>query len=89
MKLDDIIKDKNSLGAIVISITLGLGLASLFKKVCKKNCIIFKVHNNKQIKSKIFKDDDKNKCYQFDKVKASCRSKKEIIKEEQQGQNNE
>lgn len=83
MKLDDVIKDKNSLGAIIISIILGLGLASLFKKVCKNNCIIYKVQNNKEIKEKIFKDDDKNKCFMFDKVKASCRSKSEIIKEEQ------
>lgn len=83
MKLDDIIKDKNSIGAIIISIILGLGLASLFKKVCKKNCIIHKIQNNKIIKEKIFKDDDNNKCYMFDKTKASCRTKNEIIKEEQ------
>ena len=32
-----------SLGKIIISIMLGLGLATLFRKVCKdKNCITFK-----------------------------------------------
>ena len=83
VKLEDVMKDKKSFGSIIISIILGLGLASLFKKVCKNKCIVHKVENSSHIKGKIFKDDGDNKCFLFDKVKASCRSKQEIIKEEQ------
>mgnify|MGYP001287458824 CR=1 FL=1 len=40
-------------GVIMISIILGLGFASLFKRVCKNNCIIYKVDNYKKIKNNV------------------------------------
>jgi hypothetical protein len=44
------------LGKVFISILLGLGLASLFKKVCNdKNCIRFKGPPLSDIDGKIFK----------------------------------
>ena len=36
-------------GSMMISIVLGLGFASLFKRVCKKDCIIYKVENYNKI----------------------------------------
>ena len=41
-------------GKIVISIILGLGLATLFRKVCKdRDCIIFRAPDIKKIKDQI------------------------------------
>ena len=39
-------------GKIIISIILGLGFATLFRKVCKdRDCIIFKAPNINKIKN--------------------------------------
>ena len=54
----------SDIGKYIISILLGLGLATLFRKVCKdRNCIVFKAPNIKKIKNQIFKFE--NKCYKF------------------------
>jgi len=46
----------------VISVILGFGLATLFRKVCKdRNCLIFKAPNINNIENKTYKYDDK--CY--------------------------
>ena len=43
-------------GKIIISILLGLGLATLFRKGCTgKNCIEFKAPTLENIKKKIYK----------------------------------
>ena len=45
----------NRVGVIVISIILGLGLASLFRRVCSgANCIIIKGPSTSEIKDRIF-----------------------------------
>ena len=50
------------LGNFFISILFGLGLATLFRKVCKdRNCLIFKAPNINNIENKTYKYDDK--CY--------------------------
>ncbi len=65
-------------GKIVISIILGLGLATLFRKVCKdRDCIIFKAPDIKKIKNQIFKFD--NKCYQFEENIEKCNKNKKIV----------
>jgi hypothetical protein len=47
---------ETSLGKNMISIVLGLGLASLFRKVCNdKNCIVFNGPIITDIEDKIFK----------------------------------
>ena len=59
----------------IVSILLGLGLATLFRKVCDdRNCIVFKAPNIKKIKNQIFQFG--NKCYTFDESIESCNSKK-------------
>ena len=65
-------------GKIVISIILGLGLATLFRKVCKdRDCIIFKAPDIKKIKNQIFKFD--GKCYKFEENIEKCNQNKKII----------
>ena len=61
-------------GQIIVSIILGLGLASLFRKVCKdRECIIYSAPDFKKIKDKIFKFDDK--CYKYTKETSTCNDK--------------
>ena len=54
-------------GINLISIILGLGLASMFRKVCRnKDCVIIKGPELSSIKDKIFKYDDK--CYKYEPI---------------------
>lgn len=65
-------------GKIVLSIILGLGLATLFRTVCKgKNCIIFHAPPLEQIEGKTYKYD--NKCYQYVAKSAKCDKTKSIV----------
>jgi len=68
----------SDVGRIIISILLGLGLATLFRKVCNdRNCIIFKAPNIEKIKNQIFKFD--NKCYKFSEKIEKCDDKRKKI----------
>lgn len=65
-------------GKIVISVLLGFGLASLFRKVCHdRTCLQFTAVTNDKIKNKIFKFN--NKCYTFKENTISCNSSKKIL----------
>lgn len=65
-------------GKYLMSIILGVGLASLFRTVCKdKNCIIFHAPPLDQIEEKIYKYD--NKCYKFTPESRKCDSTKKIV----------
>ena len=69
---------ENKSGRVLLSIILGLGVASLFRKVCKdKNCMIFKAPPLEEIKDKVFKHD--NKCYKYEMESATCDKSKKII----------
>tara|TARA_B100000700_G_C14671981_1_gene681249 strand:- start:457 stop:684 length:228 start_codon:yes stop_codon:yes gene_type:complete len=62
----------SKIGVNLISIILGLGLASLFRKVCRnKDCVIIKGPELSSIKDKIFKYDDK--CYKYEPVATTCK----------------
>ena len=62
---------ENKIGKIIISIILGIGLASIFRKVCKdNNCIVIKGPDPEIIKDKIFKYD--TKCYQYKPETTKC-----------------
>lgn len=66
------------LGKIFISILLGLGLASLFRKVCNdKNCIVFNGPILKDFENKIYKYDEK--CYKYSTYLSPCNPHKKII----------
>jgi hypothetical protein len=64
-------------GRFLMSIVLGVGLASLFKASCKgRNCIIMQAPKLEELKDKIYKVDDK--CYKFKPTQIKCNTSKEI-----------
>jgi hypothetical protein len=67
--LEDILLSNE--GRILISILWGLGLATLFRKVCVgRNCIVIKAPNIKTIKKNIYGFD--GKCYKFNSQITKC-----------------
>ena len=68
------------IGKYLLSILLGLGLASLFQQVCKdKNCITFRGPVLDQVEGKTYEFD--HKCYQYDVHAVTCdvTGKKRVI----------
>lgn len=66
------------LGQTFISIMLGLGLATLFRKACTdKKCLTFNGPIISEIEDKIFKHD--NKCYKYTTTPSKCDNTKRII----------
>jgi hypothetical protein len=64
-------------GKILTSILLGLGLATLFRSICKgQNCKIKVAPNFEEITNKIYKFD--NKCYNMQQNITKCNNKKQI-----------
>ena len=65
-------------GIFIVSILLGLGLASLFRKACNdRQCLVFNAIPYEQIKEKIYKFG--NDCYQFERVPETCNNQKKKI----------
>jgi hypothetical protein len=66
------------IGRFFISAILGLGLASLFNKVCKdKNCIVFNGPVLSEFEGKIYKHGEK--CYKYSLHPSKCDSTKRVI----------
>lgn len=66
------------LGKQIISIILGIGLASLFRKTCEnRSCIVFKGPSINEIHKNNYKYGDK--CYSFKEQSVKCGSAKEQI----------
>jgi len=66
------------LGRIIISIILGLGLATLFRKVCTdKSCIIFNGPIISDLEGKIYKHGEK--CYKYSTRTDKCDTTKKQI----------
>jgi hypothetical protein len=58
-------------GKIIMSILLGFGLASLFRKVCKdKNCLVFHAPPLDDFKDKVYKSN--GKCVKYNYVPTKC-----------------
>ena len=58
-------------GKIIMSIILGLGLATLFRKVCKDNdCLAFHAPPLDEFKDKIYKNN--GKCIKYVPVATKC-----------------
>lgn len=73
-----IAKLRTPAGSIVISIVLGLGLASIFKRRCTgDNCRVFKAPAVNKLRGKIFKKD--NKCYEMKEQAATCNKSMKIF----------
>jgi hypothetical protein len=65
-------------GKICISIVLGLGLATMFRKVCKdKDCIVFNGPVIREVDTKTFKHD--GSCFQYTIESTACDKTKQII----------
>ena len=61
-------------GKMILSVVWGLGLATLFKKICINDCVIVKAVNPNEIKDKTFKvkDKDSTRCVKFTPRYTSC-----------------
>ena len=65
-------------GKYILSIILGLGLATLFRATCKgTNCVAYHAPPMEEIDNKIYKYN--NKCYKFVQSPVKCNSKKQTI----------
>ena len=65
-------------GKYVMSILLGIGLATFFRQVCKgKDCLTYNAPPIEEIDEEIYKFNDK--CYKMTKNAVKCNSKKEIF----------
>ena len=69
---------KSNTGKYVVSILLGLGLATIFREVCKDNeCIIFHAPDLNEVENKIYKHD--GKCYKYNLVSTKCNNTKKNV----------
>ena len=65
-------------GRVLVSMILGFGLASLFRKVCTdKNCITFNGPIISEFENKIYKHGEK--CYKYSTYSDKCDSLKRVI----------
>ena len=65
-------------GKMIMSVILGIGIASLFRNACKnKRCIIFQAPPLEELKDKIYKFD--NKCYTYTTTQTKCDKSKKIV----------
>ena len=66
-------------GKILISIILGLGLSTIFRKTCKEmNCIRFMGIAPEKVNDKIYKFN--GKCYKYNNEAVTCDSKKKTVR---------
>ena len=66
-------------GKIIMSILLGIGLATFFRAVCKgKHCRIISAPPMEEIEDQIYKFD--NKCYKLEKNTMTCEKNRSTIK---------
>lgn len=64
-------------GKYIASILLGLGLASLFRRVCKgSECVVQKAPPLQEIDGQTYKFD--KKCYKFEQTHVQCNPNKKI-----------
>lgn len=66
------------IGKMLLSIVLGLGLATLFRRACKeKDCIDFKGPVISEFEDKVYKHGDK--CYSYKVNSSKCDVTKRIV----------
>ena len=69
---------KTNVGRIFISILLGFGLATLFRKVCRdRGCMIYSAAPLKDINEKVITMD--NKCYRLESKQTNCNNSQKRI----------
>jgi hypothetical protein len=66
-------------GRWLLSIVLGLGLATLFRKVCnERNCMVFHPPKFEELKENTYKYGDK--CYKFKEKAVKCDNNKKKVR---------
>ena len=61
----------NNFASILISVVFGLGLASVFRKICKNGrCIVVKGPPIDEIRKNVYKMD--NECYKYTPFATNC-----------------
>jgi hypothetical protein len=66
------------IGRNIVSILLGIGLATLFRRACTdKNCIVFNGPIISEVEGKTFKHGDK--CYKYSTVSEKCDPMKRVV----------
>lgn len=70
--VNNLIKKLHSkVGRIIVSLILGIGIASLFRPHCRnRECIDFQGPNLKEIEKNVYRYN--NKCYKFKLTSKSC-----------------
>lgn len=69
----------SSTGRIFMSILLGIGLATLFRSVCKgKNCRIVAAPPMEELDDQIYKFDDK--CYNLERNAIQCDETRQTVR---------
>lgn len=64
---------ENKFGQIAVSVILGLGLATVFKKVCHgNNCVVIQSPDVKEVEKYYYKIDDD--CYKYKAYDTKCES---------------
>ena len=64
-------------GKYMLSVILGLGLASLFRSACKgKNCLVYSAPSVEDVDGQVFKYNDK--CYTYTPSHTKCTSGKTL-----------
>ena len=62
---------KTDTGKCVVSVILGIGLATIFRKSCEsRNCMVFNAPPIDDIKGNVYKHD--TKCYKFTERSVKC-----------------
>ena len=73
---------ESKLGRLIVSVILGLGLATLFRKSCKtKECTIFLAPDIASLKDDIYRYD--NKCVKYKEKAVKCDNEHIMVKSEE------
>ena len=65
-------------GRIVVSVILGIGLASIFRKVCNsRDCLVFEAPPMKEVTENTYRYN--GKCYRFEESPVACSPEKKTV----------
>lgn len=75
-KFNNLLNSKS--GKYMISIIIGLGIASLFRKVCDDyNCIVYKGITYDEVKDNVYEFN--SNCYKYNIHPVTCNKNKKIV----------